>query len=363
MNRNLAALALALALSGCDRQAEGELEPVGDAPPAFVVTGTISLPADAALPPGAILDVALLDLSAPDAEAPVVAAESYVAAVPPVRFELVPPPDAIEPDGIYAVTATVQADGQLLFANGLNDRVPAGRGEREIDLVLSPADAPPSLAEAETRIELMRRGTRMLDTVTGAYTAGDASVDWTAWVDGAMPVVVDEDVSYGDYGEGAASFYFSGGELFAYRESGRRRVPDLHSGHADQQVELLAVYDEGAFVEGRKTVNGEPADLQDHEKRGPLLQAVEVKRRIDAARGAPMPVSFRCEDGSTLEVVFDRANETAEVTTAEPATYSLMAEPTGSGFAYGDAVRTLRGKGQEVRWTDGEGETVRCVTR
>ena len=66
-----------------------------------------------------------------------------------------------------------------------------------------------------------------------------------------------------------------------------------------------------------------------------------------AAPEAADEIAFTCADGRELRVAFteDRAR-----VTAPQGTFALAQQPSGSGFIYSDGPRTLRGKGDEVRW-------------
>ncbi|WP_269789838.1 MliC family protein [Stenotrophomonas sp. Iso1] len=62
-------------------------------------------------------------------------------------------------------------------------------------------------------------------------------------------------------------------------------------------------------------------------------------------------VSYTCEGGPDLTVVY--AENVARVVQPDGSTVELPAQVTGSGFAYGTPMHTLRGKGEELTYTVG----------
>jgi hypothetical protein len=67
----------------------------------------------------------------------------------------------------------------------------------------------PDFATYERKVEGLRRGLAALDRIEGQYTAGDHSATYVAFVDGALPIVVAEQWSLGEYGGGEAVFHTS----------------------------------------------------------------------------------------------------------------------------------------------------------
>ena len=87
--------------------------------PTGVLTGTITYLQRIALPPEAVIDVQLQDVSLQDVPATVIAAERYVAAgrQVPFPFELTYDPAGIDPKHTYAVAARITVDGKLRWIN------------------------------------------------------------------------------------------------------------------------------------------------------------------------------------------------------------------------------------------------------
>jgi uncharacterized lipoprotein YbaY len=80
-----------------------------------VLTGTVAYLQRIALPPDAVIDVQLQDVSLQDAPATVIAAERYIAdgRQVPFPFELTYDPAGIDPKQTYAVMARISVDGKL----------------------------------------------------------------------------------------------------------------------------------------------------------------------------------------------------------------------------------------------------------
>jgi uncharacterized lipoprotein YbaY len=87
--------------------------------PTGVLTGTVTYRQRIALPPDAVIDVQLQDVSLQDVPATVIAAERYVAAgrQVPFPFELTYDPAAIISQHTYAVAARITVDGKLRWIN------------------------------------------------------------------------------------------------------------------------------------------------------------------------------------------------------------------------------------------------------
>ena len=69
--------------------------------------------------------------------------------------------------------------------------------------------------------------------------------------------------------------------------------------------------------------------------------------------------TFRCEDGSDLQVTFTRNPDAARVVQEGYTALDLPARLMGSGYRYADNGVELRGRGAEVRWTrPGAAETL-----
>ncbi len=104
------------------------------------VTGTVTYLPRIAMPPGAVLEVSLVDVSRADAPAIVLASQSTVFGERqvPIPFELVYNPDQIDPRFSYAVQARILVDGQLRFINTSHFGVITQGHPTEIEVQVDP---------------------------------------------------------------------------------------------------------------------------------------------------------------------------------------------------------------------------------
>lgn len=73
----------------------------------------------------------------------------------------------------------------------------------------------------------------------------------------------------------------------------------------------------------------------------------------------PVARTFRCDDGSELNVTFTRSPDFARVVQEGYTTVDLPAEITGAGFRYSERGVELRGRSMEAYWTrPGAAETL-----
>lgn len=65
----------------------------------------------------------------------------------------------------------------------------------------------------------------------------------------------------------------------------------------------------------------------------------------------PITASFRCEDGSLLNVTFTRNPDSARIAQEGYIVVDLPARVTGSGYRYNNNGAELRGRANQARWT------------
>ena len=163
--RSVITLAAGLALAGGARV-------LAQAP---AIRGSAAYRERMALPPGAVLEVALLDISRADAPAEVLAtARIPIEGQVPVAVTLPYDPARILPDHSYAVRGAIELDGQPMFrTDTVHPVLTRGAGEAvELRLVRAAAAAAPTLAGGEWVAEDIG-GKGVLDRVktTLAFTA------------------------------------------------------------------------------------------------------------------------------------------------------------------------------------------------
>ena len=73
----------------------------------------------------------------------------------------------------------------------------------------------------------------------------------------------------------------------------------------------------------------------------------------------PVNTSFRCEDGSVLNVTFTRNPDSVRIAQEGYVIVDLPARVTGSGYRYNSNGAEFRGRANEARWTrPGAAETI-----
>lgn len=107
-----------------------------------VLTGTVTYLQRVALPPNAIIEVQLADVSKQDVAATVIASQTITAggAQAPIPFELVYDPAQIDPRMTHAVSARITVDGKLTWISATrNSALTRGAPMTGIEIVVQPA--------------------------------------------------------------------------------------------------------------------------------------------------------------------------------------------------------------------------------
>lgn len=108
------------------------------------VTGTVTYLQRAALPPNAVIEVQLADVSRADAPAKVIAEQSINLGQRqvPVPFSLNVDPAKIDPKHTYAVSAKITVGGELRFISDRSYPVLTNGKPAHVDVIVAPAEAP-----------------------------------------------------------------------------------------------------------------------------------------------------------------------------------------------------------------------------
>ncbi|ARV72080.1 YbaY family lipoprotein [Vibrio campbellii] len=112
------ALLFGAALVGCQTSQTTEMESAEAS--MKTITGTVAYRERIALPPHAVVIVALEDVSLADAPAKVLAKQTFETEgkqVPPLAFELSYNSNDIQPNHRYSLRARIEVDGKLRFIN------------------------------------------------------------------------------------------------------------------------------------------------------------------------------------------------------------------------------------------------------
>ena len=109
------------------------------------VSGTVTYLQRIALPPSAVIEVKLEDVSAADAPAKVIATETITLGQRqvPVPFELQFDAGKIDAKHTYSLRAQILANGELLFINDKTYPVLTAGHPSQVEMILKPADRNP----------------------------------------------------------------------------------------------------------------------------------------------------------------------------------------------------------------------------
>lgn len=112
----------------------------GTQPTVGSVTGTVTYRQRSALPPGAVIEVKLLDVSRADAPAVTIAEQTVDPAgrQVPIAFELTYDAGHIVPNRRYAVRASILENNRLLFTSTQSYPVITGGNPSKVEIVVSP---------------------------------------------------------------------------------------------------------------------------------------------------------------------------------------------------------------------------------
>lgn len=249
-----------------------------------------------------------------------------------------------------------------LSATVAGESAPSGAVHR----VSGSVDAP-DFSAYERRVEGIRRGLAALDRIEGSYAQGKKSTRYLAFVDGALPIVVAERWNLGEHGAGEAVFHFMHGDLLRYRARTRGLSEAGATSDGWYERAMTLYFAPGRFVGGTGTVNGRPAEPDEHEVRGAWRQAAAVKAHVTAAYAAgvaaadPNRARYACADGAVFAVTFDITGARAVVEFLGREPIVLPRREAGAGFLYADGRHSLRGDGEEAVWESGGTAPVACT--
>ena len=179
---------LALMLMSCNSQAAQSTRTPAPPDRVGIVSGTVSYKERVALPPDAVVEVWIRDVS------PLVLVAALIAETTvqpegrqvPLPFELRYDPNRIVPDHTYAVKAAIRSGGEILFATETDSLVITKGNPTRVDLWLvrpagQPATASNALAGTAWRLEdlagagVLDRIEATLEFAEGGKVSGNAS--------------------------------------------------------------------------------------------------------------------------------------------------------------------------------------------
>jgi putative lipoprotein len=257
-----------------------------------ILRGSVGYRERMALPPDAVVEVKLYDVSIQDGAAPLIAQATVVPAgrEVPLPFELRYDPRKIQPARWYALRATIRSGGRLMFTTDTVHRVITHGNPTHLDLQLvRVGERAAPMSGTAARLEAIRANLDGYRAVQGASAAGDNAAAWTAYFDGATLTCIDETSDQGDHGAAENEYYFEGGALVAYVSRAARAVTDPTRPAGKEQVALRLGFDPaGGETERSKTVDGRPVPVEITEVAGARARAAFLA--AEAARAAAQPV-------------------------------------------------------------------------
>jgi uncharacterized lipoprotein YbaY len=140
---SIAALGVLL-LAACTPGAINATKPAGPSAPASAVTGIVTYLQRSALPPTAVIEVQLQDVSRADAPAEVISTQTIEAngQQVPFPYELKYDPTKIDPAHRYSVRATIKDGGQLLFTSTtINPVITNGAPTSNVEIIVKPVSS------------------------------------------------------------------------------------------------------------------------------------------------------------------------------------------------------------------------------
>ena len=302
-----------LVVLGCAAACAHTASPAGDE---AVVSGSVAYRERMALPPDAVVEVKLLDVSLQDVAAPVIAETTVLpeGRQVPLPFELRYDPTKIQPNRSYAVRATIVSAGRMIFTTDTAYPVITQGNPAHVDLWLVRVSekAPSATSGNPTRVDAIRAALADWRTVQGARSDGDNSAAWTAYFDGATLRYIDEKSNQGDYGTAQNEYYFENGVLFAYVSRATLTITDPSRPAGTEEVTLSLGFDgAGGVVEQSKTVGGRSAPVESAEASGVKARAALLAEEAVKVAAPPVvrtPPAFRAPPSHSGRLVLAAGN-------------------------------------------------------
>jgi hypothetical protein len=125
----------------------------------------------------------------------------------------------------------------------------------------------------EQRAAAVDRDANSMTRKSGASSMGDASSKFDAFFENGRLRLIAEKLSLGEYGSSVNRYYFDDAVYFAFEEKTRVNLAPAASGAAEKISLRIFFTPDGAVLDGRKSVGGERAIVEDTDARGALLHA------------------------------------------------------------------------------------------
>jgi len=164
---------------------------------------------------------------------------------------------------------------------GCSGPAPTGRAP---DSTGAPGPGAPPMARAEARAAALEARRATLVAREGKLAHGDAVASYRAFISAGGVEFIEERLDQGDHGWSLNRYYFGGGPLFFYRETGERMEdhPDGASGR--HEVALAVAFDAaGDPIASRQEIGGESVPLESRAAPAIVRRAEGLRRLAEAA--------------------------------------------------------------------------------
>lgn len=256
-----------------------------------VITGTVTYRERMALPPGAVLEVQLRNVSLMDVQVTVIASQSIESPpAVPIPFRLEFTPEQIEPHYSYALSARIMIGGELAFINDRAYPVLTHGHPDHAEMVLHRVNDGTSSTDSGKTTQadheaLVAAALEELDAadlrrVDGTWQEGTITAQYSAFLQGDVPVLIVESRTHMVPGKQQIQYFYDGGRLRRYQEESQQTVRDGARPPHMQAVSVRLYFDGDTFVTGWKTVGRVPAQPEEHEVRSAADQARRALERL-----------------------------------------------------------------------------------
>lgn len=256
-----------------------------------VIEGSVLYRERMALPPNAVVEIRLLDVSKMDVAAEVIAETRITPETQvPIRFALEYDPAKIDQRYSYSVQARILVDGRLWFISTQSNPVLTRGHPDEVEILVERVAGRSDRSdfeEFEERVARIDGGLAAAERIEGSYAVGEHRVSYVAVVDGALPLVVTERMELAEGGSREVILHFADGDLLRYRSYSHTysNAGAPSDGWYDRAMTIY--FEPGRFAGGSGTINGRLAEPDEHEVRAAYREAEAVKARIAARRDNP----------------------------------------------------------------------------
>lgn len=167
------AVVLAGLLAGCNGSSGDARENVVNEEPPTFVTGTAIYRERIALPPEAVFEATLEDVTLADAAATVIGRTVVNSPTPPIRFAIPYDPADVSPGRRYSVRATISVNGQLRFTSDRIYPVLTVEAAEELEILLRGVRVAPPVAAADEQGATPAHGLRLPASFRGDLPCAD----------------------------------------------------------------------------------------------------------------------------------------------------------------------------------------------